>query len=135
MEANLGIISACLPILKKPLGRIFPYLFGSTNGTSNYYGGTGGNGRSAGPSARRETRRGYILTDLPSSQTTTHNYWRDQPSKSHHSVSVSRTDIDADKFSDERHIISASMRESGSEHELADGIVVSKRFEVTANTS
>lgn len=134
VEANLGIISACLPILKKPLGRIFPYLFGSTKGTSDYYGGTGGIGRSSGPSARNEARRGYILTDLSSLQTATHSYWRDQQPKSHHSVSISRAHFDADNFSDERHIIGGSMRESGSEHELTDGIVVSKRFEMTANT-
>lgn len=133
-EANLGIISACLPILKKPLGRIFPYLFGSTKGTSDYHGGTGGIDRPSGPVARKEARRGYILTDLSSSQTATHKYWRDQQPKSHHSVSVSRADVDADNFSDERHIIGGSIRESGSGSELTDGIVVSQRFEMMANT-
>lgn len=134
VEANLGIVSTCLPILKKPLGSIFPYLFGSTNRTSDYYGGSGGIGRSSGPGASKGARRGYILAELSSSQTATHSFWRDQQPKSHHAVSVSRVDADADKFSDERHIISGSMRESGSEHELTDGIVVSNRFEMTGNT-
>lgn len=132
VEANLGIISACLPILKKPLGRLFPYLFGSTKATSNYYGDAG---RSSGPGASKDARRGYILADLSSSQSATpHSYWRDQQPNCHHAVSVSRPEVDGDKFSDERHIIDDFRRESGSEHELVDGIVVSRRFEVTTNT-
>lgn len=31
LEANLGIITACLPVLQKPLGAIFPWLFTTTN--------------------------------------------------------------------------------------------------------
>lgn len=133
VEANLGIISACLPILRRPLGRIFPYLFGSTRAISDYNAGTGGIEKPSGPGARKETSRGYILTDLSSSQIAPHKYWRDQQHKSHHSVSVSRADIDADDYSDERHIISGSIRESGSGSELTDGIVVSRRFEMTAS--
>ena len=36
IEANLGIISACLPILKQPLSRAFPRLFGSAKKGSSY---------------------------------------------------------------------------------------------------
>jgi hypothetical protein len=36
IEANLGIINACLPVLKQPLGRLFPRLFGTTQKSSTY---------------------------------------------------------------------------------------------------
>jgi hypothetical protein len=125
LEANLGIISACLPTLKKPMGRVFPMLFGSTKSASNRYGGTGG---ASGPGGTKEGRRGYILAEL--SQSATQSYWQDQQPKSNHSsVSVARADGDGDAFGDERRII-----ESGSEHELMDGIVVSKQFDVRTNT-
>ncbi|QVM12373.1 hypothetical protein D8B26_007003 [Coccidioides posadasii str. Silveira] len=40
VEANTGIICACLPILKGPLGRLFPRLFhlSTGKGTNNRYG-------------------------------------------------------------------------------------------------
>lgn len=38
IEANLGIICACLPVLKKPLARLFPRIFDSTQKPSGYGG-------------------------------------------------------------------------------------------------
>ena len=44
VEANTGIICACLPMLKSPLSRFFPRLFlrGTQENTSQYEGGTRG---------------------------------------------------------------------------------------------
>lgn len=43
IEANLGIVAACLPALQKPLGAILPWLFATTKTTST----TGTSRRSA----------------------------------------------------------------------------------------
>lgn len=36
IEANSGIIGACLPALRQPLARTFPHIFGSISRNSNY---------------------------------------------------------------------------------------------------
>ncbi|KPA35833.1 integral membrane protein, partial [Fusarium langsethiae] len=41
IEANVGIIVACLPVLRQPMGQLFPRLFGSTKKSSVYFEGAG----------------------------------------------------------------------------------------------
>lgn len=94
VEANLGIICSCLPVLKKPLGRMFPRLFGSTKNSSAYYLDNPRQGR------------GYNLSHL-SNPDSTPEMWRGQ-GKSRQTTSVSGpAKPDPGRKSDEQYIFTA----------------------------
>lgn len=100
IEANAGIISACLPILKQPLGRLFPRLFGS-NRSSHYYANDIG-----------RPGKHYQLTNL-SARESKPSFRNDPPISRMAPVTVP-----ASKFtrkSDEQYIITRSVKRSDSE--------------------
>ncbi|OAQ68777.1 hypothetical protein VFPPC_04966 [Pochonia chlamydosporia 170] len=66
-ETNLGIISACLLVLKQPLGKLFPRLFGSTKKASSYY-----------PNNSLGRNAGYNLSDLHGPNSESSGVWRNQ---------------------------------------------------------
>lgn len=90
VEANLGIISACLPVLRRPLGKLFPRIFGSTKKSSNYFSGPG------------ENSKGYNLSNM--SANAHPSFWRGT-TRSHQVVSVSGPETPTGRKSDERYII------------------------------
>ncbi|SPQ24843.1 a5c6638c-0012-41a1-b479-01199bd3c0c7 [Thermothielavioides terrestris] len=97
VEANLGIISACLPVLKPPLSALFPRLFGST-------------GKKSTAPARSEGSRPGGQSNDPWSSVSAANrsnprFWR-VPLK--HELSVSISAARPNRNSDEHQIIGAS---------------------------
>ncbi|KAB5566123.1 integral membrane protein [Coniochaeta sp. 2T2.1] len=92
IEANLGTISTCLPILKQPMGRLFPRLFGSTKKGSAYY----MDGQHQG--------KGYNLSNVNQQGSTTPGLWRG-PVKSRQNTSVSGPEkMNLERKSDEQYI-------------------------------
>ncbi|UPK92128.1 hypothetical protein LCI18_003063 [Fusarium solani-melongenae] len=90
IEANLGIISACLPVLRRPLGKLFPRVFGSTKKSSNYFSGPG------------DHSKGYNLSNMSASAHP--SFWRGT-TRTHQVVSVSGPETTTGRKSDERRII------------------------------
>ncbi|OIW24705.1 integral membrane protein [Coniochaeta ligniaria NRRL 30616] len=91
IEANLGTISTCLPVLKQPLGRMFPRLFGSTKKGSSYYVDGSNQGR------------GYNLSKIPA-EGSTPGLWRGPP-KGRQTTSVSGPEkANLERKSDEQYI-------------------------------
>ncbi|KAK7413377.1 hypothetical protein QQX98_007754 [Neonectria punicea] len=118
IEANLGIISACLPVLKQPMSRLFPRIFGSTKKSSAYGG---------------DNSKGYNLSNI-SAQASHPGFWRGT-AKSHQVVSVSGPETTTSRKSDERHIITESLKGSDMDSEVeSHGSTgrqgISKRVEV-----
>ncbi|KAM5341226.1 hypothetical protein ACJ41O_015335 [Fusarium nematophilum] len=121
IEANLGIISACLPVLKRPLGKLFPRVFGSTKKSSAYFTGAGDNSK------------GYNLSNI-SAHASHPGFWRGA-TRSHQVTSISGPEAIMRRKSDERHIITTeSLKESDLDSELdshgSAGRGISKRVEV-----
>lgn len=104
IEANLGIISACLPVLKRPMSKIFPRIFGSTKKSSAYYGDGGDNSK------------GYNLSNI-SANASHPGFWRGA-TRSHQVVSVSGPETTTSRKSDERHIITESLKGSDLDSEV-----------------
>ena len=111
LEANLGIVSACLPVLKPALGTLFPHLFGTLEGrtTKPYPHHHVTIGGSSHPSGHR-------------SAGSTHNqsnprYWSG-PQKNEINVPVSASR--PGRGSDEHHIIRGSDKDSSDAIELDD---------------
>ena len=98
IEANLGIICACLPVLKQPLSRMFPQMFGSTQRSHGYYRGS--------PSHSKA----YQLQNVSHGK---QGLWTG--SGNGHMVSISGPEQRKGRKSDEQHIISASLGKSESE--------------------
>ena len=102
-EANLGIITTCLPVLRQPLGRLFPCIFGTTKERSAYLGGVV-NGS-----------RGYKLSNL-STRTSNLNLrlWRGAGSKSSEAISIIgiEANVNGERESDEERIIAGSVEGS-----------------------
>ncbi len=108
LEANLGIINACLPILKQALGHLFPRLFGTVKSTTSPY-------------PKHDTNRGagshptdHRTTDS-SHQRSAPRFWGG-PHKNELSVSVTASRLRRE--SDEHHIIRGSDKDSGDTIEL-----------------
>ncbi len=102
LEANLGIINACLPILKQALGHLFPRLFGTVKSTTSPYPGAGSrptDHRTADSSHHRSNPR----------------FWGG-PHKNELNVSV--TASRPRRESDEHHIIRGSDKDSRDTIEL-----------------
>ncbi|KAK2684928.1 hypothetical protein QWA68_016188 [Fusarium oxysporum] len=119
IEANLGIITACLPVLRRPMGKLFPRIFGSTKKSSAYF--TSGGNHS----------KGYNLSNV-SNHASHPGFWRGA-TRSHQVVSVSGPETATERKSDERHIITESVKGSDVESELdscGSGRGISKRVEV-----
>ncbi|KAH7155981.1 hypothetical protein EDB81DRAFT_944525 [Dactylonectria macrodidyma] len=123
IEANLGIISACLPVLKRPLGKIFPRVFGSTKKSSayNFSADTRGNSK------------GYNLSNI-SANGSHPGLWRG-PTRAQRIVSVSGPEVITERKSDERHIIAESIKGSDVDSEPGGNAAntragISKRVEV-----
>ncbi|KAF4467253.1 integral membrane [Fusarium albosuccineum] len=117
IEANLGIISACLPVLHRPMGKLFPRIFGSTKKSSGYF--TGG-----------DHSKGYNLSNMYA-HASHPGFWRGT-TRSHQVVSVSGPEA-VPRKSDERHIITESMKGSDVDSELdsrGSGRGISKRVDV-----
>ncbi|OAA58118.1 integral membrane protein [Niveomyces insectorum RCEF 264] len=100
IEANLGTISTCLPVLKQPLGRIFPRMFGSTKKSASYY-----------PDGSRRPREAYNLSHV-AAQESAPGLWRG-PAKSRRTTSISgAANQDSERRSDERYIFTESTKGS-----------------------
>ena len=100
IEVNLGTITACLPVLRQPLGRLFPRIFGTTKERSAYLGGVvSGSG-------------GYKLFNL-STRTSNLNLrsWRGSRSKSSEAISITgiEANVNGEWESDEERIITGSV--------------------------
>ena len=100
VEANLGIITACLPVLRQPLGRLFPRIFGTTKERSAYLGGV------------VNVSRGYKLPNL-STRTSNLNLrlWRGAGSKSSEAISIAgiEANVNGERESYEERIITGSV--------------------------
>ncbi|CAM1503312.1 Fc.00g080880.m01.CDS01 [Cosmosporella sp. VM-42] len=105
-EANLGIISTCLPVLKRPMGKLFPRLFGSTKEDSSYFVNTG-----------HDNSRGYNLSNM-STQGSHPGFWRGA-TKSHQAVSITGPKMARERTSDEQHIVTQSSKGSNTDGELS----------------
>ncbi len=102
LEANFGIINACLPIFKQALGHLFPRLFGTTKSTTNPYPGAGSHltdHRTADESHHRSNPR----------------FWGG-PHKNELNVTVTASRPGRD--SDEHHMIRGSDKDSSDTMEL-----------------
>jgi 1-acylglycerone phosphate reductase len=106
IEANLGIIAACLPVLRQPMGKLFPRIFGSTKKSSLYYTGPGG------------PAKGYNLSDI-AAQSPRPGLWKSDASRSEQIVSIGGPQTEASRDSDERCIIADSVKGSDFGSELA----------------
>lgn len=106
IEANLGIIAACLPVLRQPMGKLFPRIFGSTKKSSLYYTGQGG------------PAKGYNLSDI-AAQSPRPGLWKSDASRSEQIVSIGGPQTEASRDSDERCIIADSAKGSDFGSELA----------------
>ncbi|EXL51972.1 hypothetical protein FOCG_07785 [Fusarium oxysporum f. sp. radicis-lycopersici 26381] len=106
IEANLGIIAACLPVLRQPMGKLFPRIFGSTKKSSLYYTGSGG------------PAKGYNLSDI-AAQSPRPGLWKSDASRSEQIVSIGGPQTEASRDSDERCIIADSVKGSDFGSELA----------------
>ncbi|KAM0326959.1 hypothetical protein ACHAQA_006080 [Verticillium albo-atrum] len=119
VEANLGIISACLPVLKQPLAKLFPRVFGSTLKNTYYIADT--------PSHQK----GYNLSNV-SRQDQNPGFWR-AGARTQQQVSISGgAEVMADRKSDEQYIVHGSPGSSNSDLDIRthgkEGI--SKRVEL-----
>jgi 1-acylglycerone phosphate reductase len=103
-EANLGIISACLLVLKQPLGRLFPRLFGSTKKASLYY-----------PDNSLGRNAGYNLSDLQGTNAVSSGLWQKQARlKNKTSISgqeQSRQESDEDDIAEEYKVGNSSRQD------------------------
>lgn len=110
IEANSGIIGACLPALRQPLVRTFPHIFGSVARSSNY------------EDDRVPGKGTYPLSSLPR-QASSSALWR-RGGHGRPVVSISGPETIIERESDERCIIDESVREddSGSETLSTHGI-------------
>ncbi|KAF5574009.1 integral membrane protein [Fusarium pseudoanthophilum] len=106
IEANLGIIAACLPVLRQPLGKLFPRIFGSTKKSSLYYTGPGG------------PAKGYNLSDI-AARSPRPGIWKSDASGSEQVISVGGPQTEASRESDERCIIANTVKGSDYGSELA----------------
>jgi hypothetical protein len=125
IEANLGTISTCLPVLKQPMGRLFPRLFGSTKKGSSYH------------VDASNPNRGYNLSKA-SAHPSTPGLWRGPP-RGIQTTSVSGPDKSyAERKSDEQYIFTpdstkGSDRDRDSDSDTPGGYKlrgISKRVEV-----
>ncbi|KAK3297937.1 uncharacterized protein B0H64DRAFT_423839 [Chaetomium fimeti] len=114
LEANLGIISACLPILKHPLTRLFPRLFGTTNTDTNT--NTTANATTA-PNTNPDRHPNSSIGDYWPTTAPTHRpspnprFWRHSLSK--HSPSKHERAVSGGagpRRSDEHHIVGGSLK-------------------------
>ncbi|KAF4342089.1 integral membrane protein [Fusarium beomiforme] len=96
IEANLGIITACLPVLRQPLGKLFPRIFGSTKKSSLYYTGPGSH------------PKGYNLSDI-AAQAPHVGVWKGDASRSDQVIAIGGTKVNTNRDSDEQCMI----REAG----------------------
>lgn len=109
IEANAGIIGACLPALRQPLARIFPNFFQSTVKNSNY-----NDDRTPGKGA-------FPLSNL-SGQATHPSMWRGG-GHSRQVVSISGPEAPIGRKSDELYMIDDTKdSDSGSDTQGAHGI-------------
>ncbi|KAL2265629.1 hypothetical protein VTJ83DRAFT_6729 [Remersonia thermophila] len=117
IESNLGIICACLPVLKQPLGKLFPRLFGST------IGGRSGRSASEGKYHRTDDSRGghtdHSTPTLPKEPGSNPRFWR-APLKHELSVSVSANRDTVRRGSDEHHIFGRGSDTGSDNIELGD---------------
>ncbi|KAF7555921.1 hypothetical protein G7Z17_g1790 [Cylindrodendrum hubeiense] len=119
IEANLGIIAACLPVLKRPMSKLFPQIFGFTKKSSAYN--------------THVNSKGYNLSNVSASASHP-GLWRGA-TKNEQLVSVSGPEPGTGRKSDERHIVAESLRDSDPDSDLDSHPVnqgrISKRVEVT----
>jgi hypothetical protein len=116
IEANSGIIGACLPALRQPLARLFPHIFGSTAKNSDYQ-----EDRTPGKGA-------FTLSNL-SGQASHPGMWRGG-GHSRQVVSVSGPEAVTGRRSDELHIIDDGVKESDSGSETHGTQGISKTVDV-----
>lgn len=105
IEANLGIISSCVIVLRQPLARAFPKIFGSIRKNSS----------NASPRNNQGNDDDDVnLCALPR-QSSHPGLWR-EPAKNHRMISI-RGPESKERTSDEEQFIDTSHEENGSETE------------------
>ncbi|RGP63505.1 hypothetical protein FSPOR_8558 [Fusarium sporotrichioides] len=105
IEANFGIIATCLPVLRQPMGKLFPLIFGTRRRRSTY---------SAGATNHSN---GYSLSDVSASAPHL-GIWMGAASRPKQVVSVRGPRIDSNRNSDEQYIIAESVPGSATESRL-----------------
>ncbi|KAL9484084.1 hypothetical protein ACSS6W_002873 [Trichoderma asperelloides] len=119
IEANSGIIGACLPALRQPLARTFPHIFGSSVKNSNYE-----DDRALGKGT-------YALSSLPR-QAANPALWRGG-GRGRQVVSISGPETTMGRKGDELCIIGESVKENGSSSEALIAHDISKVEVVTTS--
>ncbi|KAM0268244.1 hypothetical protein ACHAQH_010021 [Verticillium albo-atrum] len=115
VEANLGIISACLPVLKQPMAKLFPRVFGSTRKNTYYIADT--------PSGQK----GYNLSNV-SRQDQNPGFWR-AGARNQQQVSISGgKEAMEGRTSDEQYIVHGSL---GSSDNVENATVVDFNTKLT----
>jgi len=102
IETNLGIITACLPVLKEPLIRTFPRAFGGSRTASRH------------TASRDNYARAYSMPRLSSRGKFSGND-RDTESKKGRTVVNDASYLEETRWSDEQHIISSSAEGSAAD--------------------
>lgn len=118
IEANSGIIGACLPALRQPLARTFPHLFGSIARNSNY------------EEHVAQGRGNFILSSLPR-QASNPPLWRGG-GHGRQVVSISGSETRMGRKSDELCIIDESVKENDSCSETLSAHGISKTVGVVS---
>ncbi|KAL1842996.1 hypothetical protein VTJ49DRAFT_3473 [Mycothermus thermophilus] len=118
IESNLGIICACLPVLKQPLGKLFPRLFGST---LRGHSGVSSEGKYRHTDDSRGAHPNNSSTPTLSKVQGSSNprFWR-APLKHQLSVSVSANRDTMRRGSDEHRIIGGNSDTGSDNIELGD---------------
>ncbi|KAH6606110.1 integral membrane [Trichoderma cornu-damae] len=116
IEANAGIIGACLPTLRQPLSRLFPQIFGSTAKSSDYQ-------------ADRTPGKGAFTLSNISGQASHPGMWHGG-GHSRQVVSVSGPAVTSARKSDELSIINDDVKESDGGSDLQGSQGISKTVDV-----
>jgi 1-acylglycerone phosphate reductase len=102
IEINIGIMTACLPVLKEPLVRAFPRALGGSRMASRH------------TASRDNYVRAYSLPQLSSPGQFSGN-GRDTGSKKGRTVVTEASYLEETRWSDEQHIISSSVEGSAAD--------------------
>ncbi|KAH6974392.1 hypothetical protein BKA56DRAFT_675831 [Ilyonectria sp. MPI-CAGE-AT-0026] len=123
IEANSGIIAACLPVLKRPMSKLFPRVFGFTKKSSSYN--------------THSNSKGYNLSNVSASASHP-GFWRGA-TRNEQLVSITGPESSPERKSDERHIVAESLKGSDLDSDIDSPATtsnrgmkgISKRIEVT----
>lgn len=117
IEANSGIIGACLPALRQPLARTFPHIFGSISRNSHY------------EDDRVPAKGTYPLSSLPR-QASSSALWRGG-AHGRPAVSTAGSETIMERTSDERCFIDEGVEDNVSGSEMLGAHGISRTYKVS----